>query len=107
LERALRPLGGQLPPLPTAYAFRDVLLQEVQKEWPAIAKEVVKLAKAGNPTTLRQVLQIVLEGDDDGAARYWQILLAGAAQSRAARAAPPAGDSANGLATDDAAELSE
>jgi hypothetical protein len=82
-------------------------MKEVQKEWPAIAREVVKLAKGGNPTTLRQVLQIVLEGDDDSAARYWQILLAGAAQSRAARADSAPGDSANRLATDDAAELSE
>lgn len=101
-EQVLRSKATTLPQLPAVFNFRGILLDEIKPDWAAICRQIVKLAKAGQPQMLRQVTQIVLEGDDDdSAARFWQIVVAGAAESRATRPDAAVGDPADGPAAPD------
>jgi hypothetical protein len=80
LAKALARVGADLPPLPASYDFRRVLLTEIESQWATLAKDVVRQART-QPAILRQVLQLVLEGeDDDSALQFWQLVMASAAQ---------------------------
>jgi hypothetical protein len=110
LAQALERVGADLPELPAHYDFRGILLEEIRGEWRPLAKEIVKLAKAGNPQTLRLITQFALEGeDDDSAARWWQMVLAGVVVRRAANDEAPEGVAGRvgGRAPDDGAALAE